>query len=84
MISPKSRLPRRAISAGTSDSATNDEMATAIVRTKPNSRNNRPVVPGRNAIGTKTATRTRVVAITAKKTDWVPSTEAALDPSPRC
>ena len=34
-------------------------------------------------MGTKTATSTIVVAITAKKTDCVPSTDEALVPSPR-
>ena len=72
------------MSAGTSDRATNDEIATATVSTSPNSRKSRPEVPGRKAIGTKTATRTIVVAMTAKNTDCVPSTEEALVPSPRC
>ena len=79
-----SDLPSRAIRAGTNDKATNEEIATATVRTSPNSLNNRPEVPGRKAMGTKTATRTIVVAITAKKTDCVPSTDEALLPSPRC
>ena len=71
------------MSAGTRDNATNDEMPTATVRTRPNSRNRRPDVPGKNAMGTKTATSTMVVAITAKKTDCVPRTDEALVPSPR-
>ncbi len=79
-------LSSRAASIGHKDSATNDEITTAIASTKPNSVNRRPAVPGRNAIGTNTETRVAVVARTAKNTCRVPSTAAArgLAPRARC
>ncbi len=77
---------RRDMTAGTRLSATNDEMTTATANTRPNSWKSRPAVPGRKAIGTNTAMRTAVVAMTAKKTRRVPCTAALLGPAPsaRC
>ena len=72
----------RAVSAGTSDKATKEEMITEPARTPPNSRNNRPAVEGRKAIGINTDASTAVVAITAKNTSRVPITAAALAPKP--
>ena len=57
-------------------------MPTDTASTKPNSRKSRPAVPGRKAMGTKTATSTAVVATTAKNTWRVPSTAAAAAPKP--
>ena len=71
-----------AASAGTSDSATKEEISTATDRTKPNSRNSRPACEGRKLIGRNTDTSTAVVAITAKNTCRVPTTAAARRPSP--
>jgi hypothetical protein len=70
---------------GPSESATNEEIATAMASTKPNSVNMRPAVPGRNAMGRNTEIRVAVVASTAKNTCRVPITEAAsgLRPSER-
>ena len=61
------RFPQARNQGRNEDSATNDEIATATVSTRPNSLNSRPEVPGRNAMGTKTATNTMVAAMTAKK-----------------
>ena len=81
-----SRSGSRDASIGHSDSATKDEVATAIASTKPNSVNNRPAILGRKAIGRKTEIRVTVVAKTAKKTCRVPTTAAAsgCSPNPRC
>ena len=53
-----------------------------MAKSSPNSRNKRPAVPGKKAIGINTATSTAVVAMTAKKTRRVPITAATLDGSP--
>ena len=55
-------------SMGTRLSATNDEMATAAARVRPNSRNRAPVVEGSREMGTNTLIKTAVVAMTAKIT----------------
>ena len=56
---------RSAQSAGESVSAFSSEISTAQVTARPNWRSSRPVVPGRNATGTKTAPSTSVAATIA-------------------
>jgi len=63
-------------SIGVSVSATKPEITTAPATAMPNSLNNRPAVPVRNASGENTATSAIVVAITAKPISLVPSTAA--------
>ena len=53
---------------GQRDSATIEEIVTDIASTKPNSLNKPPALPGRKDNGMKTAAKTAVVVMTAKKT----------------
>src|SRR6266851_4796359 len=70
--------PRKiAESAGVSVKALNVEMATENAMVSANWRNKIPVVPGNNATGTNTETKTSEVAITALATSFI-ATEAAL------
>ena len=70
--------PRKiAESAGVRVSALNAEMETENAIVRANWRNRMPVVPGKNATGTKTATRTSEVATTAPATSFM-AMEAAL------
>ena len=62
--------------AGVSVRATSDENSTAAARVRPNSRNSRPIAPGRKEMGTNTDTSTSVVAITAKPISRLPSSAA--------
>src|SRR5713101_4466097 len=64
-------------SAGVSVSALNAEMATEKAMVSANCRNRIPVVPGKSATGTNTATSTNEVATTAPATSFI-ATEAAL------
>ncbi len=57
---------------GDSVRATKVEKDTAAAMVRANSENSLPTSPRRKAMGTKTATRTRVVATTAKPTCRVP------------
>jgi hypothetical protein len=68
---------------GVSVSATNADKATAPASATDNSRNKRPVLPCMKPIGRNTATRTAVVAITAKATWRVPRAAATSLGSPR-
>ena len=63
--------------------ATKQESVTANARTKPNSANNRPAMPGKKEIGMNTAASVAVVASTAKNTCLRPWTAAARGPRPR-
>ena len=62
--------------AGVSVSAISEEKSTAAASVRPNSRNSRPIAPGRKEIGTNTDTSTSVVAITAKPISRLPSSAA--------
>src|SRR3981081_2002747 len=64
-------------SAGVSVSALNAEIATEKAMVSANCRNRMPVVPGKSATGTNTATKTSDVATTAPATSFM-ATEAAL------
>src|ERR1700704_6105925 len=64
-------------SAGVRVSALNAEMATEKAMVSANWRNKIPVVPGKSATGTNTATSTSEVAITAPATSFI-ATDAAL------
>src|SRR5215467_14763146 len=64
-------------SAGVSVSALNAEIDTENAMVNANCRNKMPVVPGKSATGTNTATSTSDVAITAPATSFI-ATEAAL------
>src|ERR1700742_2505772 len=64
-------------SAGVSVSALNAEIDTENAIVSANWRNKMPVVPGKSATGTNTATRTSDVAMTAPATSFI-ATEAAL------
>ena len=67
---------------GESVSATMLENATAAAMVSANSENSRPTSPCRKAIGTNTATRTSVVATTAKATWRAPLKAATSGVSP--
>ncbi len=69
-------------SIGVSVSATKLDNTTAPAMAIPNSLNNRPVLPLRNASGTNTATSEAVVAITAKAISRVPSRAAVTGSLP--
>ena len=64
-------------SIGVSVSATKPEITTAPATAIPNSLNNRPAVPVRNARGENTATSAIVVAMTANAISFVPRTAAS-------
>src|SRR5947207_2327690 len=64
-------------SIGVSVSATKPEITTAPATAMPNSLNNRPAVPVRNASGVNTATSAIVVAMTANPISFVPRTAAS-------
>ena len=64
-------------SIGVRLSATKVESATAEARTRPNSVNSRPMSPGMNEIGTKTAMRARLVPTTANVTCRAPDRRRA-------
>ncbi len=66
--SPSFSAGRRDASNGHSDSATKDDIATAMARTMPNSVKRRPAFDGRKAMGRKTEISVADVAITAKNT----------------
>ena len=70
------------VELGVRVSATSAENSTAAASVKPNSRNRRPMLPGRNEIGTNTAASTMVVAMTAKPISRVPFTAATIGASP--
>ena len=70
-------------SIGVNDKATKADIVTAPAITTLNSRNNRPVVPCKNTIGTNTATKATVVAITAKNISWEPLNPASSGAMPR-
>ncbi len=76
-------MPSFAASMGQTVSATSDEIVTENARTKPNSENRLPTMPGMNEIGTNTATSVAVVASTAKTISRVPRTAAARAPAPK-
>ena len=64
-------------SAGVRVKALKAEMEIEKAMVRANCRNKMPVVPGKNATGTNTATSTREVAMTALATSLM-ATEAAL------
>src|ERR1700722_591540 len=64
-------------SAGVSVNALNAEIDTEKAIVRANCRNRMPVVPGKSATGTKTATSTNDVAMTAPATSFI-ATDAAL------
>ncbi len=76
IFSPCSRPNNKADSAGVSVSALNAEIVIENAIVSANCRNRMPVVPGKNATGTNTATNTRDVAITAPVTSPIASDAA--------
>ncbi len=69
-------------SAGVIVNETNSEVKVAIVTTTPNSLKNRPVWPGKNAIGRKTTTSTKVITIAATPISLRPRIAAVRGASP--
>ena len=57
-------------------------MSTAALMVRPNCLKNWPTMPGMKATGTKTATRVKVVASTARPTSFVPLEAAVAGSSP--
>ena len=63
---------------GVSVRATKAENRIAAATVKPNSRNMRPILPGRKEIGRNTAVSVAVVAMTAKAISRLPSSAASI------
>src|ERR1700680_2952039 len=74
---------QRPASAGVTVNETHSDVSVATVTTRPNSRKNSPTDPGKNEIGRKTTTSTKVITIAATPISLRPRTAASIGGSPR-
>ena len=79
---PSSNFRKRDESIGVRVRATKAEISTDAATPTPNSRKSRPVTPLMKAMGRKTMTRVRLIAITAKAISDVPFRAASRGDSP--